>query len=209
MSGDGWLRVPIGAEAGLWRTVRADRNVLAVARTVTSVSRLLELLPLFRSDPRVQVLFTVAEGSAFDDGVGDYLRSVQARTVSWAQAVDTPFHLAISASANGGLHRLKAPVLLVPHGAGHNRLLRSARGYRGEVSGLARRQLVRGGQIMPAAIALSHHEQLTRLERDCPEAAPRAVVTGDLVFDRIVANAARRDRYRRALGVPTIAGWCW
>ncbi|MEU7861374.1 hypothetical protein [Nonomuraea sp. NPDC049141] len=56
---------------------------------MTSASRLLDVLPLFRSDPRVQVLFTVAAGSAFDDGVGDYLRDVEARVVSWAQAVDT------------------------------------------------------------------------------------------------------------------------
>ncbi|MCA2228915.1 hypothetical protein [Nonomuraea aurantiaca] len=167
-----------------------------MARTVTSASRLLDVLPLFRSDPRVQVLFTVAAGSAFDDGIGDYLRDVEARVVSWAQAVDTPFDLAVSASANGDLHRLRAPLLLVPHGAGHNRLLSAA----GGVSGLARRQLVRDGRLVPAAIALSHHEQLTRLAGECPEAVPLAVVTGDPCFDRILANAARRDRYRRALG---------
>ncbi|MFI7639906.1 hypothetical protein [Nonomuraea sp. NPDC049400] len=169
------------------------RTVLAVARTVTTAGRLLDMVPLFRSDRRLQVLFTVSGGSAFDDGVADYLREVQARTVTWAQAVDTPFDLAISASANGDLHRLQAPLLLVPHGAGHNRLLRSAEG----ISGLARRQLVHEGRVVPAAIALSHDEQLTRLARDCPEAVPRAVVTGDPVFDRMVANAERRDRYRR------------
>jgi hypothetical protein len=179
---------------------------------VTSVSRLLDVLPLFRSDPRVQVLFTVAAGSAFDDGVGDYLRDVEARVVSWAQAVDTPFDLAVSASANGELHRLKAPLLLVPHGAGHNRLLAATSdvtgdltgavsgGVSGGVSGLARRQLVHDGRIVPAAIALSHHEQLTRLAVECPEAVPLAVVTGDPCFDRILANSARRDRYRRSLG---------
>ncbi|TMR22213.1 hypothetical protein ETD86_12265 [Nonomuraea turkmeniaca] len=173
-----------------------------MARTVTTAGRLLEMLPpLFRADRRVQVLFTVGGGSAFDDGVTDYLREVQARTVSWAQAVDTPFDLAISASANGDLHRLKAPLLLVPHGAGHNRLIRSADGKRSGVSGLARQQLVREGRVVPAAIALSHHEQVARLARDCPEAIPRAVVTGDPVFDRIVASAEQRDRYRQALGV--------
>lgn len=216
MSGEGWLRVPIGSGSRRWRTVGTSRNILAVARTVTSASRLLDVLPLFRSDPRVQVLFTVAAGSAFDDGIGDYLRDVEARVVSWAQAVDTPFDLAVSASANGELHRLKAPLLLVPHGAGHNRLLAATSdvsgdvsgdltgdltgGVLGGVSGLARRQLMHDGRIVPAAIALSHHEQLTRLAADCPEAVPRAVVTGDPCFDRILANAARRDRYRRSLG---------
>ncbi|MFC7592062.1 CDP-glycerol glycerophosphotransferase family protein [Nonomuraea antimicrobica] len=201
MSGEGWLQVPIGPQARRWQTISPARNVLAVARTVTTAGRLLDLLPLFQADRRVQFLFTVGSGSAFDDGVTDFLREVQARTVSWEQAVDTPFDLAVSASANGDLHRLKAPLLLVPHGAGHNRLLGSADGRRAGVSGLARRQLVREGRVIPAAIALSHQEQLARLARECPEAVPRAVVTGDPVFDRIVANAGRRDHYRRALGV--------
>ncbi|MGW0200428.1 hypothetical protein [Nonomuraea sp. NPDC003201] len=201
MSGERWLRVPVGDEAARWRTVGSSRTVLAVARTVTSAGRLLEILPLFRSDPRVQVLFTVVAGSAFDDGVGDYLLSVQARTVPWSQAVETPFHLAAPASANGALHQLKAPLLVVPHGAGYNRLLSPADGPESGVSGLARHQLVHEGRVVPATIAPSHHEQLSRLERECPEALPRAVVVGDLVFDRIRANLARRDRYRRALGV--------
>ncbi|MFC5834567.1 hypothetical protein [Nonomuraea insulae] len=189
--------MPVGAQARRWHTISPARTVLAVARTVTTAGRLLEMAPLFRADRRVQMVFTVSGGSAFDDGVTDFLREAQARTLSWEQAVDTPFDLAISASANGDLHRLKAPLLLVPHGAGHNRILHSD----GGVSGLARRQLVRDGRVVPAAIALSHHEQLTRLARDCPEALPHAVVTGDPIFDRIVANADLRDRYRRALGV--------
>ncbi|PZG40964.1 hypothetical protein C1I98_22255 [Spongiactinospora gelatinilytica] len=48
---------------------------------------------------------------------------------------------------------------------------------------------------------MEHADQLTRLARDCPQALPRAVITGDPCFDRIAANAVRRDRHRRALGV--------
>ncbi|MFD0891561.1 ROK family protein, partial [Streptosporangium algeriense] len=60
----------------------------------------------------------------------------------------------------------------------------------------------RDGRVVPAAIALSHHEQLGRLARYCPEAVTVATVTGDPSFDRLVAHLPRRRRYRRALGVP-------
>ncbi|WP_433259607.1 translation initiation factor IF-2 (plasmid) [Streptosporangium sp. CA-135522] len=161
----------------------------------------MDVLPLFGSDLRVRTLFTSVEGSAFSDGLDDYLQMVGAKTVSWAEAMTMRFDLALSASANGELHHLGAPLLLMPHGAGHNRLLRTADGYGPEVSGLARSQLVRDGRVVPTVIALSHQEQLARLARYCPEALPAAMVTGDLCFDRIVAHLPRRDRYRRALGV--------
>lgn len=185
-----------------WDTVRPSRRVLAVARNLTSAGRLLDVLPVFGSDPRVQTVFTTVDGSAFDDGLAGYLDSVQARVLPWSQAVESRFDLALSASANGDLHRLRAPLMLMPHGAGHNRLLRTAGGYSSEVSGLARSQLMRDGAVLAAAISLPHREQLDRLARYCPEAVPFAVVTGDPCFDRIVANLARRERYRRALGVP-------
>ncbi|GAA0929981.1 hypothetical protein GCM10009560_34180 [Nonomuraea longicatena] len=185
-----------------WTTVRARKHVLAVARNLTSAGRLLDVLPVFGSDPRVQTVFTTVSGSAFDDGLLAYLEEIQARVIPWRQAVGTRYDLALSASANGDLHRLDAPLLLMPHGAGHNRLLRTADGYSSEVSGLARSQLMRDGAVVPSAIALSHPDQVDRLARYCPEAAPRAVVTGDPCFDRIVAHLPRRDRYRRALDVP-------
>lgn len=191
-----------GSPAGTWGTVRTRRSVLAVARNMTSAGRLLDVLPMFGSDLRVRTLFTTVEGSAFDDGLDGYLRAAGARTIPWAEAVSTRFDLALSASANGDLHHLDAPLLLMPHGAGHNRLLRTGNGYGPEVSGLARSQLVRDGRVVPAAIALSHQEQLGRLARYCPEAVTVATVTGDPSFDRLVAHLPRRNRYRRALGVP-------
>lgn len=173
-----------------------------MARNVTSAGRLMDVLPVFASDPRVQTVFTTVDGSAFSDGLDGYLSDVQARVVPWSRAVHTEFDLALSANANGELHELRAPVLLMPHGAGHNRLLRTSEGFSTEVSGLARSQLVRDGKVVPAAIALSHQEQVARLERYCPEALPFAVVTGDPCFDRLLAHLPRRQRYRRALGVP-------
>ncbi|GAA2218978.1 hypothetical protein [Streptomyces nogalater] len=52
---------------------------------------------------------------------------------------------------------------------------------------------------MPAAIVLSHDEQLRRLADGCPEAVPRAVVAGDPCLDQLSAGLPFRAAYRRAL----------
>ncbi|MGH3390884.1 MAG: hypothetical protein ACRDOO_18620 [Actinomadura sp.] len=54
---------------------------------------------------------------------------------------------------------------------------------------------------MPSAIVLSHEEQLTRLVRECPAAAPAAVVAGDICFDRLTVSLPWRERYRTVLGL--------
>nr|BFF00784.1 hypothetical protein GCM10020241_24590 [Streptoalloteichus tenebrarius] len=195
------METPIGPRADRWVTVPVQRRVLAVARTVTSTGRLLDVLPVLRDDFRVEVLFTVAGHSAFDDGVDELLARIQTRPVPWDQVVQTRFDLAISASENGELHRIRAPLLLLPHGAGFHKFVVSTSDSGPSVSGLARERLVRQGRVVPSALALSHPDQLALLERVCPEAVPRAVVAGDPCYDRILASRRLRERYREALGV--------
>ena len=67
--------------------------------------------------------------------------------------------------------------------------------------GLSEETLTHEGRIVPDAIALSHTEQLARLEKGCPEALPRAFVAGDPCHDRILASLPRRRAYRRAFGL--------
>jgi hypothetical protein len=117
--------------------------------------------------------------------------------------VQTHFDLALAAS-HGSLHELQAPVIVLPHGAGHNKITPAGRNgataaQRG-VYGLSRQRLVRDGAVVPEAIVLAHHEELTRLGRECPEAVPAAEVVGDPCFDRIVASLPSRVLYRDALG---------
>ncbi|KPH98444.1 hypothetical protein OK074_6272 [Actinobacteria bacterium OK074] len=57
------------------------------------------------------------------------------------------------------------------------------------------------GAVIPAAIVLSHYEQLERLRRTCPEAVPVAVVAGDPCLDQLRAALPFRPAYREALGV--------
>jgi hypothetical protein len=166
--------------------------VLAIARTITSANRLLEVLHCLRDDPRVRVVFTVVPGSAFRDGVRELLHTAGARIVPWTAAVRTPFDLALSASDNGELHRVKAPLMLIPHGVGYHRFAVNG------VSGLARTALVHNDHALPAAVVVTHPGQIDQLAGISPELRDRAVVAGDPCLDQIAAGQRQLDRYRDA-----------
>ena len=183
------------------RTVCALRTVLVVIRTATTLSRLLDVLPVLADDPRVEVEFTVAPGSAYDDGLPALLESLGARTLPWERALRRTYDLAVTASANGDLHALDAPLVMLPHGAGFNKQNPATAKGTDEASGLSAAQLLRHGKVVPTAIGLGHDEQVGRLRVSCPPAAGRASVIGDPCFDRLRASLPLRDEYRAALGL--------
>ncbi|MFD4123989.1 hypothetical protein [Streptomyces globisporus] len=197
------LLVPVRLDVERWTTRRTRRKVLAVVHTVTAGQRLLEAVRLLEGDTRVQVFFTQAP-DVFSHGVDHFLERLGGLVLPWHQAVQTPFDLALAA-AHGGLLDLHAPVIVLPHGAGHNKLVSA--GQRGRrvaprgTYGLDRQWLIQDGRLVPESIVLAHHEDLTRLGRDCPEALPAAEVVGDPCFDRITASLPQRALYRDALGV--------
>jgi hypothetical protein len=164
-----------------------------VLRTIATVSWLVDILDELVGDVRVQVLFTIDDdASAFDDGVRAAVQAIGGRFIPWSQAIATPFDLAVAASHNGSLQRLRSPLLLTPHGIGFNKT-----------------QTVPDDGIPPlpasqktprATVTLSHHEQLHLWATGSGHDFQTAVV-GDPWFDRLTASLPRRDRYRRALRV--------
>jgi hypothetical protein len=122
----------------------------------------------------------------------------------WRDTVHRPFDLAVAASY-GELGKVCAPVVVMPHGAGHHKLVPRQPGAGAPASrgvyGYGREQLVRNGRVVAAAIALSHVEQRAYLAAGCPEAAPAAVVVGDPCYDQIAGSLLERDASRRRLGV--------
>ncbi|PSK97676.1 hypothetical protein CLV63_10764 [Murinocardiopsis flavida] len=205
------LSVPVGAAAATWSTRPGTRRVLVVAHTVTALTRLLDVLPLLESDFRVQVVATRARTSNFREGVTEFLSDTGLAVIPWDQAVEEEFDLAITASLGDDLQDIKAPIVVLPHGIGYNKLEKGkgkrekGKGKRekGSTFGISAETLIRHGALIPAALVLSHPEQLDRLRSGCPEAVPRAVVAGDPAFDRILAGLPWRARYRRALGTGT------
>jgi hypothetical protein len=187
--------------ANVWETFTPDREILAVARSVPAASRLLDVSALL-TDDRIGITFTTMPGSRSDAGVVPLLRSAGIEHVMpWNEALAraSDFDLAVAASTKGGLHRLSTPLVLMPHGIGHNRRVGSAPGSLSHASGLDSTELMRDGRLVPSRIVLSHQEQADRLKRSCPPAAERGAVVGDPAFDRMLAARGRRERYRQAL----------
>jgi hypothetical protein len=204
MADGAWLRVPVGPETGRWATRTGCRTVLLVVHNVTAATRLLDVLPLFDGDLRVQVLTTCTGSSPFQDGVPELLAGTGRPVLPWEQAKATPVDLAISASYGGELHCLRGPLAVLSHGVGYNkRLAAPGAGPDGEdpVFGLAPEWLLHEGRPVATATVLSHPEQLGRLRAACPQAAPTAVLAGDPCYDRMLAAARHRERFRRAFGV--------
>ncbi|MCX4749350.1 hypothetical protein OG455_28230 [Kitasatospora sp. NBC_01287] len=213
---DGWIRVPVGDDSRSWATRGRCRRVLLVVHNVTAATRLLDVIPLFRDDLRVQLLAGCTGSSPFQSGVADLLASVGVPVLPWEQAVRVPVDLAISASFGGQLGSIEGKLAVLSHGVGYNKRLRTPdtghrtpdtghrtpdTGHRTPVFGLAPEWLLADGAPIADAMVLSHPEQLDRLREACPEAVPTAVLGGDPCFDRILAARRYRERYRRALGV--------
>ncbi len=203
MTGMEWRQVPVGLDAQRWTTRTGCKTVLVAVHTMTSGQRLAEIVRLVESDLRIQVIFTAAP-DVFSNGVSDYLRDLGGVVISWEQATRIPFDLALAA-AYGSVHQLHAPLIVIPHGAGYNKLA-VPRQYGGAaasrgVYGLDPQSIVHGGSVVPTAIVLSHEADLALLGRQCPEALPVAVIAGDPLYDRILASQPRRAAYRQALRV--------
>ncbi|MCC2277811.1 CDP-glycerol glycerophosphotransferase family protein [Streptomyces sp. ET3-23] len=190
----GDLRVPVGADARRWRTFGGRRVLVAAARTVTSAVRLLEVLPaLFRSDPRVDVVFAFDPTSAFGDGVLGLLHAAGARVMPWSQLSRTACDLVVSASENIDLTGVDCPVLVLPHGVGFHKLVPDARGTGRRLSGVMDDER--------AWHAVSHPDQIRQLAQHHPALADRTFLIGDPCHDRLLASRMLRTRYREELGL--------
>ncbi|WP_308101796.1 hypothetical protein [Streptomyces sp. S07_1.15] len=189
-------------DSGQWATLPDCKKILVVVHTEVYGRRLLDLLPLLEADLRVQVVFTVAP-HAFSGGAERLLRELGGTVLPWEKAARRSFDLALAAGSQG-TEQLRAPLIRLPHGAGHIKLSRVADDGPGAprtVGGLGRKYLMWQGRVVPQAVALAHREELAELERWCPEALPRAEVVGDPCHDRIAASLPLRARYREALGL--------
>ncbi len=210
------VRVPVGEDAGRWVTRAGCRRVLLVVHNVTSATRLLDVLPLFHDDIRVQLFATCTGSSPFLAGVPELLAGAGLPILPWTQAKDTTFDLAVAASYGGELSQIQAKLAVLSHGIGYNKRLATPNAERRTpnaerrtpnaqrptpVFGLSPEWLLEDGSPLATATVLSHPEQVERLRTSCPEVVPTAVLAGDPCFDRILAALPQRDRFRRALGV--------
>ena len=186
--------------------------MLVAVHTVVAGQRLLELVRLLREDLRIQLVFTQAP-SELGNGVTEFVAALDGLTIGWAEAVRARWDLVL-ASDYEAIELIDGPLLVVPHGAGYTKLApRPSTEHRAPstehrapsteqtVHGLDRCWLTHQGLLVPSVVALSHREQLARLERGCPEAVLRAWVVGDPCHDRLAVSRAKRRAYRRAMRI--------
>lgn len=199
MESDERIRVPVGPDATRWRTFAGERTVVVAARTVTSLVRVLDVVPeVFPDDPRITVVFAYDPTSAFNDGVLDLLRSLGCRTLPWPQLAEITPDLLVSASENIKVPPGDYPVLVLPHGVGFQKQVPDSAGPGTRLSGLAHDDLLAAGR---AWLAVSHPDQEVQLAAVHPGTVGRTVLVGDPCLDRLGASARWRERYRVALGV--------
>ncbi len=153
-----------------WDTWETRAEVLAVTRTLTSATRVLDVLSLLRPQDGIRCYVTVNPGSAFTAGLDAYLDSLPGITVlSWREATRRTFDVAVACTVNRSMHRLRpTPLLVLPHGVGYNRLVGPTTGDSHSPAGLSRQELTWRGEVVPEVICLSHPEQAERLARSCP-----------------------------------------
>ncbi|MFE2180115.1 hypothetical protein [Streptomyces sp. NPDC059455] len=203
------IRVPVGEDSERWASRATSRRVLLVVHNVTSAGRLLDVLPLFHDDFRVQLLVTSTESSAFQAGIGELFAELGLPVLPWEQALATPVTLAIAASFGGQLQDIKGKLAILSHGVGYTKKLRDPRSAIRDprsanhepTFGLSPEWLLADGKPFVDGLVLSHPEQLERLRRVCPEAERVSALAGDPCFDRMLAGRPHRERFRRALGV--------
>ncbi|MGW5680095.1 hypothetical protein ACWEV4_34395, partial [Streptomyces sp. NPDC003860] len=199
MESDERILVPVGADAARWRTFRSVRTLVVAARTMTSLVRVLDVVPeVVADDPRIAVVFAYDPTSAFNDGVLDLLRSLGCRTLPWAQLGEISPDLLISASENIKVPTGDYPVLVLPHGVGFQKQVPDSAKAGTRLSGLVHDELLAAGR---AWLAVSHPDQEAQLAAAHPGTVGRTVLVGDPCLDRLRASGRWRERYRAALGV--------
>jgi hypothetical protein len=195
---------PFGLDAQRGQTLRYERTALAVVHTVTSGTRLADVVPLLEADLRVQVVYTYAPSALISRGVAEYLNHLDGVVISWQQATQTRFDLALAAS-DGMLEWIHAPVMTMLHGVGYAKYPAPWDGdgvqTRREAAGPEPVRHMAHGRTIASAIVLPTRHQVDRLRQSCPEAASIAVVAGDPCYDRLAVSMPDREAYRRALGV--------
>ncbi|MFF3364644.1 translation initiation factor 2 [Streptomyces misionensis] len=176
------------------------RAVLFAARSQNALHRLLDTLPVFAGDDRVQRCFTLVPGSEFSADALRALERAGGRVLPWAEAVGRTFALILAASPKGDLQALHGPRVLLPHGAGFNKSV-PGEGTEDSASGLdPAHLLLPDGTPLATRCLLSHPGQIARLASAGPAVTARATVVGDPLLERFLESQDHRDRYRAALG---------
>jgi hypothetical protein len=173
--------------------------VLFVLRNGAGLDRAIDLSHVFDGDRHVKVRWVIQPGSEYAQDIASQLVALDHRTITWDEAMKRRFALIIAPHAHADLRRLDGFLIVLPHGAGHRKMIVGG----GPPSGFARSQLMHDGVVIPDIIVLSHRDQLRQLRAECPEAVRqrRYRLICDPAPDLLRDNHRRSRWFRIALGV--------
>ena len=192
-------RVPIDKLVG--------SEVLLVIHSPATVDRLVDVRTVLHDHDDIKIRVTLEEGSRRSqfrmDGVRKRLSDLGIEPIPWRKAIRRRFDLVIATHATRGLLRLWWPnVIVMPHGAGYNRILPSKTGSRKTPVGLSRKELTRlFGLLGPKVICLSAEEQREQLARGCRHLLARVRVVGDPAYAFLRRSMVCWQSFRGWLGV--------
>ncbi|RDB63919.1 hypothetical protein C1878_03790 [Gordonibacter sp. 28C] len=169
-----------------------EKTVLVMVRSPTTLVRSADLARHLFSDPRIQVLFTISEPrSTFSNELELAINRMGLPFVPWNEAVLETYDLAIIESSLDPLPEIKAPVIMLSHGVGHN----SVRSISG-ANTVHSNWLDEGpGTDYPRIVGLVSEDETRMFEGRC-----QTRVVGDPVFDSMLQARHRRDDFRKPFG---------
>jgi hypothetical protein len=183
-------------------------EVLVVLHNAATIDRLVDVRAVLHDHADIKIMVTFEEGSRRSrygngDGVRKRLRDLGIDPISWRDATRRRFAVVIATHATSGLLRRRWPnVVVMPHGAGYNRIVPRNTGSTTTPVGLSRRELTRwGGLLVPRVICLSAEEQRQHLAGCCRRVLSRVRVLGDPAYALLRRSEVRRQSYRDKLGV--------
>lgn len=183
-------------DGSTWRSVASSRTVLVVVGTLDSLSQILDVLPLVEADVRVQLIFTIESGSAFEHGLSAALNELGVISVPWHQAATMTVDVVIAAEDSDRLAQLHDPVMVLQR-PDEARFLGRFRDARCLSAGL---WVVPRPLRSRELIAADEEQRESQLQRRS-FIDDYLLVAGDPSFDRMVISVPDRERYRQALRV--------
>lgn len=176
-------------------TLHPQKRVLLVANGELVLLRLAELARHIFADSRVQVVFTIpVPRFSCSTRLEELVTKLGLPYISWGDATQAHFDLALSSSALEELPELGCPMLILCHGPGNTKtisLTSTSKNHRDWIEGRSRNDPYR-------ELVLVSEEELGLF----PDNVPSTVV-GDPVFDALLHARDRRQAFRDSLGVGT------
>lgn len=190
---------PAAVDARHWGTGDAELTIFCLVRTLVSAIRLAENLRVFDGDPRVKLVWVVAPGSRFQNGVLDWFSRGNVSWISLDKARQGRCDLVVTTSEWIDLSAFgDTPVIVLPHGLGFHKYVRDPDTNLRRLSGLARPDGLRRGHVTQV---VTHPDQEDQLARVTKEIVGRTALGGDSSYDLLVNSRDERRTYRAALGV--------